>query len=331
MKDNLKTIYLSSFHHQNGGAELSFSSKYRLKAKNGILGVQFYLPILGESLYSFNWAYLLSAIFSSFLKYKNLSLEADQYCANGLDCIALVNTLSNKNIDNKRVFLHVRSELELFRISDLCSDRIEKRTLKRILRVVLQYNAKRYKKKLFILRKKCDFQVIFNSEYTANLGGNIYNGLESTIENPVEISRINYTNVAVGINAFHCVGWRKNKGSAIIRDLALAFPNKKFFIYGRDLISTGAEFPNIVFVGFKNDWIEKLTAGDLVLVPSLVPETFSRVTAEALIHSKQILASSVGNIQFLLKDYPNRLVLNPCDINEWIKKILHLDECSLHN
>lgn len=327
----MKTVYLSSFSHKNGGAELSFNSKYKLEDKNAIISNQFDLPILGESLYLFSQSYFLSAFFSPFLRYKKLDLDADQYCANGLDCIALVNTLTKKNVKNKRVVLHVRSELELFRISYLCSDKIYKKVIKFVARLILKLNEKIYRKKLFRLSKKSNLQVVFNSEYSENLGHSIYSGIESLIETPLEISRINYTNVNVGINAFHCVGWRKNKGSDIIRALALSFPNKKFFIYGHELISTGVEFPNIVFVGFINDWIEKLSARDLVLVPSLVPETFSRVTAEALIQNKQILASSIGNIPYLLKEYPNRLVLNPCDIREWIEKILHLDECSLHN
>lgn len=324
--------YYSSYHYKYGGAEISFVSRYSLN-KNDISDYRLTIPIFGDFIYSTRYSYLIFVLFSPLLGYKRYSTKADLLFANGLDGIALVNTLYKKNINSKTIYIHVRSEIELFKISPLCNDNFIKQLLKFLAQKVLDLNSSIYKKRLTWIARNSKIIVLYNSPYTKHIGNETYRSFEYKIETPYSLGNINYRpqKITGGIKKIFCVGWSQNKGKQIIYELSLIFKDITFVVVGVNKKISKPESNNILFLGFISDWIHLVSCSDLILVPSLVPETFSRVTAEAMYNDKAVLASKIGNIELLLKEHPSCLVNNPCDISEWTKKILDLNADSLHN
>jgi hypothetical protein len=61
----------------------------------------------------------------------------------------------------------------------------------------------------------------------------------------------------------------------------------------------------------------------ILLIPSLVDETFCRVCNEGIMNSIPILTSGYGNIKYMLNN-DEELIANPNNINEWIAKLSYI-------
>ncbi len=68
------------------------------------------------------------------------------------------------------------------------------------------------------------------------------------------------------------------------------------------------------FLGFLGDVVQALHAADVVLAPSLLPETFGRTTIEALATGRPVVATRVGGVPEVLTGQFVRLLVEPGDV-----------------
>lgn len=79
--------------------------------------------------------------------------------------------------------------------------------------------------------------------------------------------------------------------------------------------------PYVNFTGFRSDIPELLSAHDLYLLPS-TSEGFGIALAEAMRAGIPVLGSNVGGIPEVLEGYPINCLLQPLDVNGWVRAIL---------
>lgn len=115
------------------------------------------------------------------------------------------------------------------------------------------------------------------------------------------------------------------KGGEIFARIAKSLPNIPFLCVGLGSeISEENKRVNAIIKSIKNvEVIEKsddikeiYSKTKILLVPSLVDETFSMVALEAFFNGIPVIASSVGNLRFLVED--GGILLEPLDIDAWV-------------
>lgn len=119
------------------------------------------------------------------------------------------------------------------------------------------------------------------------------------------------------------------KGMGVFHKLAQRMPEHKFRIVGQlvDLSIDNAQtylhlkkMKNVEVVGQVDNMSQVYESTKILLVPSLVDESFSMVTLEAMRNGIPVLGSTSGNLPYLLRD-GGGYVLDTNDIDQWQKKI----------
>ncbi|WP_376791076.1 glycosyltransferase [Thermoflexus sp.] len=105
--------------------------------------------------------------------------------------------------------------------------------------------------------------------------------------------------------------------------LHLFGPIDESYPYFRRLRGLGGEDPRIVFRGpfALEDRSQIYRSIDLLVIPSISPETFSRVAREALIHRVPVVASRIGALPEVVRDGVNGFLFEPGDV-EGLSQIL---------
>jgi glycosyltransferase involved in cell wall biosynthesis len=89
----------------------------------------------------------------------------------------------------------------------------------------------------------------------------------------------------------------KHKGDEIVRNIAHQMPHVNFVIAGGHYSHTSTENPkNVTRLGEVSDMRSFYQSLDMLLVPSLVEEGFSRVIIEAAMNGIPAIANGVGGI-----------------------------------
>jgi glycosyltransferase involved in cell wall biosynthesis len=126
------------------------------------------------------------------------------------------------------------------------------------------------------------------------------------------------------------------KGGRMFLNLAKTFQEEKFLCVGLgdEVMGENAEInreikstPNIKLVEKADPISEIYAQAKMVLIPSLVDETFSMVALEAMANGIPVLASSLGNLRFLISKGGE--ILDPIDLMSWknaVKKLLEEKE-----
>lgn len=135
--------------------------------------------------------------------------------------------------------------------------------------------------------------------------------------NPIYITQINI---------------HKLKGGEIFLQLLDYFPNLHFMCVQTESFSEELDEKikkamstrtNCVYSTHTSDIKEVYNKTKILLIPSLVDETFCRVCNEAIMNSIPIITSGYGNIKNMIEN-DEQFIADPNDINQWISKILHI-------
>jgi glycosyltransferase involved in cell wall biosynthesis len=127
-----------------------------------------------------------------------------------------------------------------------------------------------------------------------------------------------------------CVG----KGMGVFHDIAQKMPDHEFMIVGAFVDTTPdnvaiyeslQKMPNVKVAGDTTNMAKVYSRTKILLVPSLVDETFSMVTLEACLNGIPVIASPRGNLPFLV-DEGLGYIVPETDIDEWVKRINELVE-----
>ncbi|MBS4033273.1 MAG: glycosyltransferase family 4 protein [Ignavibacterium sp.] len=118
------------------------------------------------------------------------------------------------------------------------------------------------------------------------------------------------------------------KAFTLMRNEQLSMINYQLTIVGdgserKNLEKLAGDNKNIIFTGkLKSEELEnKYQEADLVVVPSLAPETFSLVLFEAMSFGKPVIASHLGALAEYIKDNQNGFLFEPGNVDQ-LKKIL---------
>ncbi len=116
----------------------------------------------------------------------------------------------------------------------------------------------------------------------------------------------------------------KHKGIETVLKLARLLPERKFLVVGS---SAGANLPvtdNVTCIPWANDISSVYSLTRILLVPSVWPEPFGRVCAEAASLGVPCVASRIGGIPEVVGD-GGILVEDIENVDEWVKGIETLD------
>ena len=95
----------------------------------------------------------------------------------------------------------------------------------------------------------------------------------------------------------------KHKGDDIVEAIIQKLPHRKFFVAGGRFSLRHQKAPeNLEYLGHLNDMRRFYEKIDLLLVPSIVEESFSRVIMEAATNGIPVIANKVGGIPEALGD-----------------------------
>ncbi|MFN3301427.1 MAG: glycosyltransferase family 4 protein [Patescibacteria group bacterium] len=119
-----------------------------------------------------------------------------------------------------------------------------------------------------------------------------------------------------------------------VKNLKLKVPNLTLTIIGtgkerKKLEKLTGENKNIIFIGRlrPTEIQKKYQETDVIVIPSLAPETFSLVMFEAMANGKLVIASKIGALAEYIKDNENGFLFEPGNIDQ-LQKIL---EKVIHN
>ena len=131
------------------------------------------------------------------------------------------------------------------------------------------------------------------------------------------------------------------KGQAVFletfKELLTAAPEARALIVGGDGASNGAYLKGLQeqarrlgiqdkvhFTGWQKDVEPYLAAMDIVIHPSIDPESFGLVIAEAMEQRKPVVATNVGGVPELIQDHVNGLLVPPNDSQGLSQALLEL-------
>ena len=123
------------------------------------------------------------------------------------------------------------------------------------------------------------------------------------------------------------------KGGRIFIEIAKQMPNQQFLVVGLgapiipDNIRINKELrsiPNVKVLEKTDDMASIYGQTKMLLIPSLVDETFSMVALEGMANSLPILYSPNGNLPYLIKDAG--VVLPEENINAWVETLKNILE-----
>ena len=136
----------------------------------------------------------------------------------------------------------------------------------------------------------------------------------------------------------------QGKGGSLFVELAKQMSDIEFACvgFGNDCLSENVKINeeikkigNIKVIEQTDDMSEIYDIASVLLVPSLVDETFSMVALEAMANGIPVIASEYGNLPFLIGSNSGGFILDPTDIFLWEEKIRELtsnsdfyDQCS---
>ncbi|MFC1622479.1 glycosyltransferase family 4 protein [Patescibacteria group bacterium] len=122
----------------------------------------------------------------------------------------------------------------------------------------------------------------------------------------------------------------EEKGVQILIKAMQELPNVKLKIAGQGCFKPNLEsevlklkLKNVEFLGFKNqtDLQKLILDSELVIIPSLAPETFGLSALETMALGKTVIASRVGALPELIS---NEFLFKPGDVKELVQKIKEL-------
>lgn len=128
----------------------------------------------------------------------------------------------------------------------------------------------------------------------------------------------------------------KHKGIFVLAEIMKRFKNMadiSFLVAGLEEVGTNLldyikknNLNNVVFLSHipPEDMINIYAVSDIVLIPSIWQEPFSRVVGEAFASSVPVIASNVGGPRELIKHGKTGFLVDPQNIQEWEKKIINL-------
>jgi len=125
----------------------------------------------------------------------------------------------------------------------------------------------------------------------------------------------------------------RHKGTEVLKEIIQSFNGEdiEFLIVGdgaekQDLESTLSQ--DVEFTG----WMEReeipsvYASSNLILYPSIYPEGFGRIAVESMASGTPIIASNRGGVKDIIDDKKTGFVLDPQEIEKWLKKIRDLKE-----
>lgn len=119
----------------------------------------------------------------------------------------------------------------------------------------------------------------------------------------------------------------KEKGIDVLIQTAKELPEVNFVLAGTgldkknyELIVTSYQLQNIKFIGHKSqsELQQLIKNAELIVMPSLAPETFGLSALEALALNKIVIASNIGALPEIL---PKEFLVKPGDVKALIEKI----------
>ncbi|MBI4281854.1 glycosyltransferase family 4 protein [Candidatus Uhrbacteria bacterium] len=83
---------------------------------------------------------------------------------------------------------------------------------------------------------------------------------------------------------------------------------------------------NVTFLGYVDDQTlaDEIDRAELVVIPSLFPETFGFTVLEALAHGKAVVGSNIGAVPELIEDRKTGLLVKPGDAEDLGEKVQYL-------
>jgi glycosyltransferase involved in cell wall biosynthesis len=161
-----------------------------------------------------------------------------------------------------------------------------------------------------------DRTVFVVSRYMQQMGRKIL-GMDSIVWNPViNLKKYRHDSCREKEYAIGYYSGGKHKGDEIVNKLFSKMPEYQFFIMGRCYTrQTGIVYSNLTYLGDTTDIKEFYGKIDLLLVPSIAEEAFTRVSIEAAVNGIPVIANNVGGIPEALGDSG---ILIDVDLNERI-------------
>ena len=130
-------------------------------------------------------------------------------------------------------------------------------------------------------------------------------GIDATVLNPgIDFdSYIASPDVDGDAIGFYSTGHLAYKGDEVVNAIIKKMPERKFLIVGKGFKRDSSTLPaNVTYCGFQSDMKNFFSKIKVLLVPSLVPEGFSRIIIEAAANGIPTIANNRGGIPEALGD-----------------------------
>lgn len=121
------------------------------------------------------------------------------------------------------------------------------------------------------------------------------------------------------IQTIGMVSTRIDKGFNIFKAIRPHFPDIKFIVLGGTEDALDTENNIYIYKWVKNPE-SVLSKMDLILVPSIIEETFGRISVEALRLGKRVLVSNKGGLPETV-NFNNNFIVENDDIMSWVEKV----------
>lgn len=122
-------------------------------------------------------------------------------------------------------------------------------------------------------------------------------------------------------NKIKMISTRSDKGFDIFYELSKAFPDYEFEVAGDSSVKNKKKLTkNLTILGWLNDPKSFIEESDVFLVPSLVEETFGRVSVESILTGVTTIVSNAGGLPETVNNNKN-FIVESSDVNDWIKKL----------
>jgi glycosyltransferase involved in cell wall biosynthesis len=124
------------------------------------------------------------------------------------------------------------------------------------------------------------------------------------------------------------VGPNLQKGGQVFLKVARRLPRRRFIVCGGGspaIVKELRKMQNVVYIPWAENMYRIYSQTRLLIVPSLWPEPFGRVTIESMINGIPCIVSSRGGLPEAVGD-AGIIINDPYDIDLWINQIQELDD-----
>ena len=175
-------------------------------------------------------------------------------------------------------------------------------------------------------------KIVTPSHYLKNIliNNTIDKNIIHVIPNGIDVNYYNSTSLPRNKAISYLGGENVLKGFIevllIYKIIARKNRNVKLYIAGTHHKIERKIGSNIIYLGYLNEEGTKMLyqKSDVILVPSLLPEAFSLVTAEAMASARPVVAYKSGAINELITDGYNGYLIDIHDIDNFAEKVLYL-------